>query len=96
MNYNKYKKIINETLCTKTMDYSRLLNIPNYVLQLILYISKFYPSRETSKELNNFFTTLPTHYKLNLRNIGNTCWISSSIWFISSLTLLGHCLSTTN
>ena len=52
MNYNKYKKIINETLCTKTMDYSRLLNIPNYVLQLILYISKFYPSRETSKELN--------------------------------------------
>ena len=96
MNYNKYKKIINETLCTKTMDYSRLLNIPNYVLQLILYISKFYPSRETSKELNYFFTTLPTHYKLNLRNIGNTCWISSSIWFISSLTLLGHCLSTTN
>jgi hypothetical protein len=85
--------IKNISLFCETMDFNYIITLPFYA-QLSFIITSQYKLKKQqdnttfiAKEIINFFKTMPLNYMPSIRHKSNTCWIASSIWFASSMTL---------
>lgn len=83
----------------ETLDFNYIISLPRYAQRSFLIASHYklkkQPDDKTAiaDEIINFFQPMPLNYMPIIRHKQNTCWIASSIWFASSMTLFLNMLA---